>query len=139
MNYGTIKIVDGILKSTTDSNSSRRRGLVRMEQDADGAFAPRPSASASKSTTLVVDLYYNDHAYLYAGRKAPIATSVYVGYSKSVKRLAQGGNPVGSATRLVSDIAGCDEAKKFRGRAIALSRIRKTISEETFRFRLGDS
>jgi len=139
MNYGTIRIVDGHNQPVSRPDLPASPGLVRMERGLDGAFAPPPNLSESKVATLVVDLYYNDHAYLYAGRKSPIITSVYVGYSKSIKRLAQGGNPVGSATKIVSEIAGCDEAKKVRGRAIALSRIRKTISSEVFRFRLGDS
>lgn len=139
MNYGTIRIIDGIPESTLASDASTRRGLVRMERGSDGALAPIVSSAKSKVTTLVVELHYNDRAYLYAGQKSPTITSVYVGYSKSIKRLAQGDNSLGSATRLVSELAGCDEARKVRGRAIALSRIHKTISEETFRFRLGDA
>jgi hypothetical protein len=139
MNYGTIRIVDGTHQSPPASGSRSRSGFAKMELGSDGALAPVLESSKTKATTLVVELNYNDYAYLYAGQKAPLITSVYVGYKKSIKRLAQGGNPVASATRLVSDLAGCDEAKKVRGRAIALSRIRKTISEETFKFRLGDA
>lgn len=138
MNYGTIRIVNGVYEPPSVSSPASRRGIVRMERDSDGVLAPPVLSSKSKVSTLVVELQYNDHAHLYAGQKSPIITSVYVGYSKSIKRLAQGGNPVRSATSLVSDLAGCDEAHKVRRRAIALSRIRKTISEETFRFRLGE-
>lgn len=139
MNYGTIRIVDGVYESPSVYSPASKSGLVRMERDSDGVLSPPVLSSQSKASTLVVELQYNDHAHLYAGRKSPIITSVYVGYSKSIKRLAQGGNPLRSAARLVSELAGCDEAHKVRRRAIALSRIRKTISEETFRFRLGES
>ena len=135
MNYGVLKIVDGTYQQTS-SNSNSTRGFSRMELGADGAYAPSVLSSKPGSTTLVIDLYYNDYAYLYAGRKAPSITSVSVSYSKSIRKLARSGNPLASATKIIADLAGCDEAHKVRGRAIALSRIRKTISGESFRFQL---
>lgn len=105
----------------------------------DGALAPPVLSARPESPTVVIELRYNYYAQKYAGGKAPLITSVPISYSKSIKRLAKSGNPLGSATSLISQLAGCDEAKMVRGRAIALSRIHKTISGEAFKFRLGDS
>jgi hypothetical protein len=65
------------------------------------------------------------------------ATDVRVSYSRSYKRLASGGNTLKDAKEFISRFAGCDEAHKVRGRAIALARTRTSISGEVFRFPLG--
>ena len=136
MNYGTLVIVDGVYQPPSPKDPNGRRGLVRMERGEDGAFRPPTLMSKPGATTFVLDLFYNERAYLYGGPKNPIITGIRTNYTKSLKRLASGGNPVAGAKLLVSEFAGCDEAHKVRGRAIALSRIHKTISGEVFRFPL---
>lgn len=135
MNYGTLVIVDGVYQPP-QSSPEGRRGFARLERGNDGALRPPVLMSKPGSTTFVVDLFYNERAYLYGGWKNPTFAGLNTDYSRSVRRLAPGGNPLAAAKRVVSEYAGCDEAHKVRGRAIALSRIRKTISGEVFRFPL---
>ena len=136
MNYGTIVIVDGSFQAPPVSSPEGRRGFARMERGVDGALRPLTPVLKSGGTTLVMELHYNKNAYLYGGPKSPIITKVPVSYSKTVRRLSDSGGPVASAKRLVSEYAGCSEAHKVRGRAIAMSRIRSSISGEVFRFPL---
>lgn len=150
MNYGTLVIVDGSFRPSPPPAPQGRRGLARMEMGPDGALRPPLLAQNTGLTTLVLDLHYNDLARLYADNNflrrrgpdnpdgqytGPIVTDMPVGYNKTVKRLATG-QTISSAKRLVSEFAGCSEAHKVRGRAIALLRMRKTISGEVFRFPL---
>jgi hypothetical protein len=59
-----------------------------------------------------------------------------ISYSKKINRIASSKNPMKAAKSIISEYAGCDEASIVRKRAIALSRIRLSISGEEFRFRL---
>lgn len=138
MNYGTIVIVDGSFQAPPNPSPEGRRGFARMERGMDGALRPPMPAPKSGGTTLVMELHYNKNAYLYGGPKSPIITKVPVSYSKTVRRLSTSGGPVASAKRLVAEYAGCAEAHKVRGRAIALSRIHRSISGEVFRFPLEE-
>jgi len=132
VNYGTLVITDGVFQPSLPPPSQGRMGLVRM----DGALAPTSLSQKPGGTTFVVELNYNDNARLYVSGKSPAATRIPVGYSKTYTRVSPGGSPLRAATEFVSKYAGCDEAHKVRRRAIALSRIHKTISGETFRFHL---
>lgn len=135
MNYGTIEIIDGVFK-TPPVDGRLRRGMTRLTPGPDGVLAPPVPVAKSGVFTFVMKLHYNQYAYLWGGSKGPAISGVPVSYSKTITRLADPSNPVAAAKKFVVEYAGCDEAAKFRGRAIALSRIHKTISREEFRFPL---
>lgn len=59
-------------------------------------------------------------------------------YSKSFDRIVPSANPMGGAKRFISGYAGCDEASIVRHRAIALARMKLSISGLEFRFRLPE-
>jgi hypothetical protein len=63
------------------------------------------------------------------------ASSLSAIFSKTINRISPY-NPMKSAKKIISEYAGCGEASMVRNRAIALSRMRVSISGETFRFRL---
>ena len=133
MNYGTLRIVDGVYVPPSHRDEGLRRGLVRIG----GALQPAVGSEIKPGgMTFLVDLYYQDSAFSYGSGKGFYATDVRVSYSRSYKRLASGGNTLKDAKDFISRFAGCDEAHKVRGRAIALSRIKNSISGETFRFPL---
>lgn len=136
MNYGTVEIVDGIFKAPPPPDGRMRRGFARMAPGPDGVLAPPAQAAKPGASTFVMNLYYNGYAYLWGGTKGPAISGVPVRYSKTIRRLADPSNPVADAKELVVEYAGCDEGAKFRGRAIALSRMHRTISGEEFRFPL---
>lgn len=136
MNYGTIRIVDGVFKAPPIQDGRLRRGFTRLTPGPDGVLAPPMPTAKSGASTFVMNLHYNQYAYLWGGTKGPVPSRVPVRYSKTVTRLADPSNPVAAAKDLVVEYAGCDEGAKFRGRAIALSRIHNTISGEEFRFPL---
>lgn len=138
MNYGTLVIVDGVDAPPPSDDGRSRRGLVRMTPDEDGTLAPRVPMPKVGKTMLQLQLHYSQKARLYGGEKAPILTDLTVSYDRSVSRLSSRSNPIASAKSLVSHYAGCYEAAKFRGRALALARIHKTISGEVFRFPLEE-
>lgn len=131
MNYGILKIIDGTYAPTAHQDDFRRRGMVRIG----GALQPEVGSSIKPGgTTFLVDLHYHDRAYSYGSGTGLYATEIGVSYSRSFKRLASGGNVLKDAKEFVSRFSGCEEAQKLRGRVIALSRIRKSISGESFRF-----
>lgn len=133
MNFGTLTIVDGHYQPETHHDLEHRRGLVRMG----GALVPLPAPQGRPhGTTFVVEANYSAKAYSLESGKSPYATNVSANYSKTYKRLASGGNPLKDAKNFVATLAGCEEAHKLRKRVIALSRIKKTIYGETFRFPL---
>jgi hypothetical protein len=128
-----LRIVDGVYVPSAHKDEGLRRGLVRIG----GALQPAVGSEIKPGgTTFLVDLHYHDSAFSYGTGKGFYATDVRVSYSRSYKRLASGGNTLKDAKEFISRFAGCDEAHKVRGRAIALSRIRSSISGEVFRFPL---
>lgn len=133
MNFGTLVIVDGTNQPSQAESAPGTRGMVWM----DGALAPPPfPAHAPKGVTFVVSLNYSEQAYsLTGGMKRP-SVGVVANYSQTFKRLASGGNPLKDAKNFVTQFAGCAEAHKLRKRVIALARMRKSISGESFRFPL---
>lgn len=135
MSYGTLVIMDGSpVRNERPAEPYNR--FVRLGPGPDGAIYPRPPDRTTGITTFFVELNYSDRAYLYGGIRNSYIAEIPVGYKKAINRLAPGGNPLSSATNFIAQFAGCSEAKKVRGRAIALSRIHGTISGETFRFPL---
>jgi hypothetical protein len=133
VNYGTLRIVDGVYSPSHHEDEGLRRGMVRIGGALQPAVAPQIKPGG---TTFLVDLQYHDRAFYYGSGKGFYATDVRVSYSRSYKRLASGGNTLRDAKDFISRFAGCAEAHKVRGRAIALSRIRNSISDEVFRFPL---
>jgi hypothetical protein len=59
-------------------------------------------------------------------------------FSKTINRIASVKNPIKSAKMFVSEYAGCNEASMVRNRAVAMARIKLSISQEEFRFRLPE-
>lgn len=90
------------------------------------------SASSSSSsevlqTSLIVDYIYEETVSSFRMTNT---------FSKRIDRIASSKNPMKAAKSAVAEYAGCREASMVRKRAVALSRIRLSISGEEFRFRL---
>lgn len=135
LNYGVLKLNKDDESFSKFAPYYRSNSLVRLG----GALAPSSISTASHNgASFSVDLYYNESSFFVASGVGKPIKAQTISYSKSFKRLASGGNPLADAKRFVAQIAGCDEAKKLRGRVIALSRIKKTIYGQDFRFRLGE-
>jgi hypothetical protein len=132
MNRGTLVIIDGVYSFSDSEDKSGRRGLARI-----GALGPSASSSPNPGgSTFVVELNYSESSYAFRSGRRPFAANLTIQYSRQFRRISSGGNVVKDAVSFVSNFSGCSEAKKVRGRAIALSRIRASISGETFRFPL---
>lgn len=130
MNRGYLRILDGAPGSGPPAPDRAANGLARMG----GAIEPPPHAGRPAGPTFAVDLYYAGSVHHYVSGRAPAATGMTAPYSRSFKRLASGANPLKDAVDFISQFSGCAEARKVRGRAIALARIRKSLSGEVFRF-----
>lgn len=137
MSYGTLVIVDGVYRPAAPHDDARRRGIARLTPGEEEALLPRPPIVKTGGCTLDMEINCTDRAYLWGGDKMPYITDVVVEHKKTIRRLSTTANPIASAKRLIAEYAGYQEAAKFRGRAIALSRIHSTISGEVFRFALG--
>lgn len=96
---------------------------------------PDASATSSISTSFSVVLTCSQNV-LSLGPNSAISHVDRVFFSKTINRVAPSRNPVGRAKSLISGFAGCREASLVRKRVLAMSRIRLSISEEEFRFRL---
>jgi hypothetical protein len=128
--YGTVVIQDGVYEPGS-LDPRLRMSPVRM----DGGTAPIPPRLVSKAglVNFVVELNYTSQRNIYSGGAA-VPLGLTVEYAKKFTRIASDRNPVTDAKRFISQFSGCDEAKKLRRRMIAISRIHKSISDETFRF-----
>lgn len=58
-------------------------------------------------------------------------------FSKNINRMTSH-NPIAKAKMMISEYAGCDEASKVRKTVIAISRLRISVSQDEFRFRLPE-
>lgn len=98
-------------------------GVVSM------AYGSASSSSSSEAlqTGLLVDYMYEDTVSSFRMTNT---------FSKRIDRIASSKNPMKAAKAMVAEYAGCREAAMVRKRAVALSRIRLSISGEDFRFRL---
>lgn len=135
MNFGTLVMTDGMTHDRSASDERFRRGLVRIG----GAIVPADSGVGSHSgSTFVVDLRYSQNSFVVSDGINRMATDISVTYARQFKRLASGGNPLKDAKEFVSLFAGCAEAHKLRKRAIALARMKKSISGVEFRFPVED-
>lgn len=94
---------------------------------------PDASSARGLSTSFSVNLECSQNA---AETNGSYAFKVY--FSKTINRLAPIGNPVKNAKMLISKYAGCDEAAKVRKVVLALARIKLSVSQEQFRFRLTE-
>lgn len=132
--YGTVTIQDGVyLPSEPDRRF--RNAPVRADSP-----IPRESyglAPKEGLKTFQLELRYVQKKNIYASGSA-LGLPDSVEYSKSIRRVASASNPTRDLKRLVAQFSGCDEASKLRKRIIALSRIRNSISGETFRFGVED-
>jgi hypothetical protein len=89
------------------------------------------SATSSMSTSFSVVLTCSQNVLSLDGTYAD-----RVSFSKTFNRVAPSRNPIKRAKALISNFADCYEADIVRKRVLAMSRIRLSISEEEFRFKL---
>jgi hypothetical protein len=126
--YGTVVIQDGVYSTSKPEGTSGFVTYPLSEGVLSPTFSPKADAKA-----FVVDIHYLDYKYVFSGQK-PLPTIIPINYDKSFTRIASDKNTVGQVKSFISQFAGCAEAQKVRRRAIALSKIRKSISNYTFRF-----
>lgn len=91
------------------------------------AASSSSSSSVALQTFLIVDYIYEETVSSFRMTNT---------FSKRIDRIASSKNPMKAAKAAVAEYAGCYEAAMVRKRAVALSRIRLSISGEEFRFRL---
>jgi len=106
--YGYLKINDGIM--------------------------PDSSQTSDPFTSFSVGLECSQNTVSLSG----VVSGSGVQFSKTIHRIAPNKNPIGNAKLFVSHYAGCGEASMLRNRILAMSRIRISVSEEEFRFRLPE-
>jgi hypothetical protein len=126
--YGTVVIQDGVYSTSKPEGTS---GFVTYPLS-EGVLSPTFSPKAD-AKTFVVDIHYLDYKYIYSGQKI-LPTVLPANYDKRYIRVASDKNTVGQVKAFISQFAGCAEAQKVRRRAIAISKIHKSISDYTFRF-----
>lgn len=133
--YGTVVIQDGVYEPGS-LGAEYRNAPVRMSGGEPAPLSPR-LVPKSGLVNFVVDLNYTSQRNIYSGGSA-VPLGLTVEYAKRFTRIASDRNPVTDAKRFISQFSGCDEATKLRRRMIAISRIHKSISNETFRFGVVD-
>lgn len=137
--YGTVSIQDGVYVYKDQTPSEReRRGFVRYSEEYVPEIFPKTFIKSNKLSSFAVDLKYRDYKYVYRQSGRPLATTLSTDYDKQFNRVASSKNPIADVKLFISEYAGCSEAHKLRKRAIALSRIHNSISEEVFRFGIQD-
>lgn len=97
---------------------------------------PDASATSSISTSFSVVLTCSQNVLSLGSINSPVSHGNRVSFSKTINRVAPSRNPVGRTKNFISGFAGCREASLVRKRILAMARIRLSISEEEFRFRL---
>lgn len=133
--YGTVFIQDGIyIAQDQTPTDEERRGFVRYSNDYVPEISPKFYPRSSELKTFTVDLKYSDYKYVYRQGRRPAATNLSIEYDKQLRRITADKNSIAEAKSFIARYAGCDEAHKFRKRAIALSKIHNSISNEVFRF-----
>ena len=126
--YGTVVIQDGVYSTSKPEGTSGFATYPLSESVLSPTFSPKADAK-----TFVVDIHYLDYKYIYSGQKI-LPTVLPVNYDKRYARVASDKNTVGQVKSFIAQFAGCTEAQKVRRRAIALSKIHKSISDYTFIF-----
>lgn len=134
MSYGTVTIQDGVY---LPSEPDRRFRNVPVRVDVPASTPLNRLTPRGDLKTFEMELRYTQYKNIYFSGAA-LRLSEKVEYSKNIRRIASGSNPTRDLKRLVAQFSGCDEASKLRKRIIALSRIRNSISGETFRFGVED-
>jgi hypothetical protein len=127
--YGTVTIQDGVY--SYQNPLDRPTGFASYNLTSPTpvrTFEPKADAKS-----FVVDIRYSDFKYIYSGSKV-LPTVLPVNYDKQYIRATSDKNPVGRAKSFIAQFAGCEEAQKVRRRMIALSKIRPSISNTSFRF-----
>jgi len=137
--YGTAQIQDGIYVYKDQTPTEReRRGFARYSEEYVSEIFPKSFVSSNDSSSFVVDLKYRDYKYVYRPSGRPLATNISTEYDKQFVRVASSKNPISDLKTFVATYSDCEEAAKLRKRAIALSRIHTSISDEVFRFRIKE-
>lgn len=132
--YGIATVQDGVLK--TDQNileeeRERRMGFARFSSVRE--IFPKPILTTNKNNKSVsVDLFYKEKVHSFNGKL--ISNNRYVEYSKKANKIISTKNIVKELKNVVSQYADCNEAKRIRGVALALQKIKPTISNENFKF-----
>lgn len=134
MSYGTVTIQDGVY---LPSEPDRRFRSAPVRADIPAPAESNRLTPRGDLKTFEMELRYTQYKNIYFSG-ATLRLSEKVEYSKNIRRIASGSNPTRDLKRLVAQFSGCDEASKLRKRIIALSRIRNSISGETFRFGVED-
>jgi len=134
--YGTVQIQDGIyIRSDAPSPVT---GVARLGREEERALPPVFVPKASGIKTFIVDLHYKDYKYIYGSGKA-VPTNFTIDHDKRYHRIVSSNNPVAKIKSFVGQYAGKAEASKLRKRMIAIERMHGSISNEVFRFGIGDS
>ena len=134
--YGTVQIQDGTY--IMSDAPSAVTGVARLGPQEERVLSPVFVPKASGINTFIVDLHYREYKYVYGSGKA-IPTNLTTEYGKRYQRIVSNRNPVAKVKSFVSQYAGKDEASKLRKRMIAIERMHGSISNEVFRFGIGDS
>jgi hypothetical protein len=138
--YGTVSIQDGVykFKEVSEKDQEERRGLVRYSEQYVPEIIPKVLESSNDLKSIDINVFYRDYKYTYRSGFRPLATNVQIEYEKKILRIAPSKNVLSQATQKIAEYTGCYGAKKLRKIVIALSRIRNTVSEESFRFGVQD-
>lgn len=136
--FGTVVINDGVYEFSNEIQGDReRRGFVRYSDQNAPEIFPKIRRLSSDLKSFDINIFYRDYKYVYRNFSS-LATNFQVEYQKKITRITASKNPLKDVKSHVAEYSDCYEAQKIRKRAIALSRIRATISGEVFRFGVRD-
>lgn len=130
--YGTASVQDGVRNISNDEPNKERSGLVRYSSDYVPEIVPKIYNKNQDLNSFEVNIFYRDYKYIYDSTS--LTTNYQIQYSKNFTRIASARNVVSDLKNFVAEYAGCYEAHKLRKRIIALSKLRGSVSGETFRF-----
>lgn len=137
--YGTVVINDGVYEFNNKiQDDIERRGLVRYSDQYVPEVFPKVLKSSSDLKSFDMNIFYRDYKYVYHKNFSSLATNFQTEYQKKITRISSSKNPLKDVKSYVAEYSDCYEAQKIRKKAIALSRMRTTISGEVFRFGVRD-
>lgn len=136
--YGTVVINDGVYEFKNEiQDDAERRGVARYSDQYVPEIFPKILKSSSDLKSFDMNIFYRDYKYVYHGFSS-LATNFQVEYQKKITRISSAKNPLKDVKSYVAEYSDCYEAQKIRKKAIALSRMKTTISGEVFRFGVRD-